>query len=55
VISIKPSKYGQDFVLEKHPRLILGYAEFPSENPTLTEFMEDPEPWGKQLSHTEWR
>jgi hypothetical protein len=40
VVSIRPSRYGQDFVLEKHPRLTLGYAEFPSENLTLTEFME---------------
>jgi len=40
VISIRPSKYGQNFILEKHPRLILGYAEFPSANLTLTEFME---------------
>jgi hypothetical protein len=40
VISIRSAKYGQKFVLEKHPRLMLGYAEFPSENLTLTEFME---------------
>lgn len=40
VVSIRPSRRGQDFVLEKHPRLMLGYAEFPSENLTLTEFME---------------
>jgi hypothetical protein len=40
VISIRPSRHGQDFVLEKHPRLTLGYAEFPSENLTLTEFIE---------------
>jgi hypothetical protein len=40
VISIRASKYGQEFVLEKHPRLTLGHAEFPSENLTLTEFME---------------
>ena len=39
VISIRPSKYGQDFVLEKHPRFRLGRAEFPSENLTLTEFI----------------
>jgi hypothetical protein len=43
VISISPSKYGQKFVLEKHPRFVLGYAEFPSENLTLTEFTESNE------------
>jgi hypothetical protein len=43
VISIKPSKYRHKFVLEKHPRLTLGYVEFPSENLTLTEFMESPD------------
>ena len=40
VVSVRPSKYGQEFVLEKHPRFALGCAEFPSENPKLTEFME---------------
>lgn len=40
VISVRSSKCGQDFVLEKHPHLMLGHAEFPSENLTLTEFME---------------
>jgi len=39
VISIRPSKYGQDFVLEKHTHFTLGHAEFPSENLTLTEFI----------------
>jgi len=39
VISIRSSKYGQDFFLEKHPRFTLGRAEFPSENLTLTEFI----------------
>jgi hypothetical protein len=43
VISIRSSKYGQNFVLEKHPRSILGHAEFPSQNFTLTEFMESSE------------
>jgi hypothetical protein len=43
VVSIRPSRHGQDFVLEKHPRLALGCAEFPSENLTLTEFMESHE------------
>jgi hypothetical protein len=40
VISIKPAKYGQNFILEKHPHLMLGHAEFPSENLTLIDFME---------------
>jgi len=40
VASIKPSKYGQQFVLEKHRFFNLGNARFPSENLTLTEFME---------------
>jgi len=39
VISIRPSKYGQEFVLEKHPRFALGHAEFPSENLTLNDFI----------------
>jgi len=39
VISIRPSKYGQEFVLEKHPRFVLGSAEFPSENFTLNDFI----------------
>lgn len=43
VISIKPSKFGQQFVLEKHPMFSLGYAKFPSQNPTLTQFTEVPE------------
>lgn len=40
VASLKHGVHGRKFVLEKHPRLILGYAEFPSEKVTLTEFME---------------
>jgi len=43
VISIRPLKYGQEFALEKHPRFLLGHTEFPSENLTLNEFMEDQE------------
>jgi hypothetical protein len=39
VISIKPSKLGQQFILEKHPTLTLGCAEFHSENLTLDNFM----------------
>lgn len=40
VIFIKPSKFGQRFVLEKHPIFSLGYADFPSQNLTLNKFME---------------
>ena len=39
VMSIRPSKHGQELVLEKHPHSMLGHAEFPSENLTLTEFI----------------
>ena len=39
VASIRHGKHGREFVLEKHPRLLLGYAEFPSENLRLTEFI----------------
>jgi hypothetical protein len=40
VIAVKPSKFGQQLVLEKHPTLCPGCAEFPSDNLTLNEFME---------------
>jgi hypothetical protein len=40
VISLRQSKYERELVLEKHPRYVLGVAEFPSENLTLTDFME---------------
>lgn len=40
VISVRQSKHGQKFVLEKHPRFTIGHAEFPHENLTLTEFTE---------------
>ncbi len=40
VLSVKPSKFGQKLVLEKHPTSCLGYAEFPSDNLTLDQFME---------------
>ena len=40
VVSIRQAKHGQEFVLEKHPRFMRGYAEFPLENLTLAEFME---------------
>ena len=38
VASLRQGKHGREFVLEKHPRGVLGYAEFPSENLTLKEF-----------------
>ncbi len=41
VASIRSARFSQEFVLEKHPVLGLGYAEFPSSNPTLNEFMEN--------------
>jgi hypothetical protein len=40
VISLRQSKYEREIVLEKHPRYMLGVAEFPSENLTLDYFME---------------
>ncbi len=40
VMSIKPSKYEQRLILNKHPIFCLGYTEFPSENLTLNQFME---------------
>ena len=39
VIAIRKSRYDREFVLEKHPRYILGSVKFPSENLALTEFM----------------
>jgi len=40
VVSVKPSRYGQQFVLEKHPFFNLGNTDLPSGNLTLTKFME---------------
>ena len=40
VIALRQSQYDREFVLEKHPRYVLGTAELPSENLTLIEFME---------------
>jgi len=42
-ISIRPARFGQQFVLEKHPIFSLGYAEFPSENLTIDKFTEGTE------------
>lgn len=40
VISVRPTRFGQELVLEKHPTLCLGRARFPSQHLTLNEFME---------------
>jgi hypothetical protein len=39
VIQINQSKYEHEFILEKHPKYVLGVADFPPENPTLEHFM----------------
>jgi hypothetical protein len=40
VISLNQTKYEREFVLEKHPRQILGTAELPSETLTLEHFIK---------------
>jgi len=40
VLAVRQTMYDREFTLEKHPRLMLGTAEFPSENLTLTDFMQ---------------
>jgi hypothetical protein len=40
VASVRQGKHCREFVLEKHPRSVLGYAEFPSDALKLTEFVE---------------
>jgi hypothetical protein len=40
VISLRQTKYDRELVLEKHSRYMPSIAEFPSENLTLTEFIE---------------
>lgn len=40
VASVTPSRYGQKFVLEKHPLFSLGSAYFPPRKLTLTKFLE---------------
>jgi hypothetical protein len=40
VASVRRSRYDRQLVLEKHPTFRLGKADFPSENLTLTEFLE---------------
>jgi len=40
VISLRQAKYDHEISLEKHPRFISGIVKFPSENLTLTDFIE---------------
>jgi len=40
VISLNQTKYEREFILEKHPRYILGEAELPSETLTLEHFIK---------------
>jgi hypothetical protein len=39
VLSLTKTIYTREIALEKHPRFVLGSAELPSENLTLTDFM----------------
>lgn len=39
VLALKQTLYDRELTLEKHPRFMLGSAEFPSENLPLTDFM----------------
>ena len=39
VLSFSKTKYTREVALEKHPFFVLGTAELPSENLTLTDFM----------------
>ena len=39
VLSFSKTTYTREVTLEKHPRFVLGTAELPSENLTLTDFM----------------
>jgi hypothetical protein len=39
VLSLWQTMYDREFVLEKHPQLMLGSAEYPSENLPLTNFV----------------
>jgi hypothetical protein len=40
VISLRQSRYEREFVLEKHPRYLLGVADLPSETLTLEHFLK---------------
>ncbi len=39
ILSLQQTLYDSNFELEKHPRFMLGSAEFPSSNATLTDFV----------------
>jgi hypothetical protein len=39
VIALRQSRYEREFILEKHPRYVLGSAELPSETLTLDSFL----------------
>jgi hypothetical protein len=40
VISLRQTRYEREFILEKHPRYVLGVAELPSETLTLDHFLK---------------
>jgi hypothetical protein len=40
VISLRQTRYEREFILEKHPRYVLGVAELPSETFTLEHFLK---------------
>ena len=40
IIALRQTRHDREIFLEKHPRYVLGSAEFPSETLTLNEFME---------------
>ena len=40
VIQINQSKYEHEFILEKHPKYVLGTADFPSESLEITHFSQ---------------
>ena len=40
VVALRQTRYEREFILEKHPRYILGVAELPSEILTLENFLE---------------
>ncbi len=42
-LSLTKTTYTKEVTLEKHPRFVLGTAELPSENLTLTDFMGESE------------
>jgi hypothetical protein len=42
VLALRKTLYDHEFELEKHPRFMLGTAEYPSNNATLAEFINLP-------------